>query len=363
MNDQRKKLAGLAACCLALSVAASAQTRNPQTPAEGRQNGPSEVAAHQEALAQAAAVFLDTSRSLEERAAAAQRVDLFLRPDQIAAAVRVARNPSEAPRLRALALARIPQAVAKDDALFTDLLRWVASPETPAELHRAAVDVADALAFSSLAAHARRGELLDAFRALTRDPEPDLRRRAFARLSAEGDDFAQRQLLEGLKSPSRAPLPAADAVNLLGLRLPADAYPVLRELLFHPPDEATRLEVIRHLGGHPPSRPDLIRILQNPEESAQARQAALGALHANVPESLPEIVLPVLQDDRAADELRVFAIQAVRWRRASRSLQLQGIAAFDAAVRDLARGARSEAVRRAAAEYLQATGAPAEPRS
>jgi hypothetical protein len=293
---------------------------------------------------------------LAQRVAAAERIEVFLRPEHVAAAVRLSRDAGQPPALRALALRRVVHAVLADDSLISDLLTWVADPATPPELHRAAVTVADALFFSSVAGHARRGEFLQAFRALTSDPQPDLRRLAFSRLSAEGDDAAQRRLLEGLKGGTDAPLPPAESIELLGLRMPADAFPVLHQLLVSAPDPQTRIAAIRHLGAYPPSRADLIRIVQSRDEKQEARLAALGALHANVPEALPAIAAPVLKDPTAGDELRIFVIQAVRWRRGNSGLRLEGISDFDAAVRALADGTESE-LRRVAREYLAAVGA------
>jgi hypothetical protein len=361
-----KKLAQMAVCGAVLSAtAASAQTAPYPAPAGGRQALQAELSAHAEATARAAAVLLDRSKSLEERTTAGKRVEAIFRADQVAAAIQLARDSSQHPRLRALALSKVMHAIPGDDALVTDVLKWISSRETPPVLRFTAVEVAEGLMFSSLAAHARRGEFLEAFRSLLRDPEsdPELRRRAFALLSAEGDDLAQRLLIEALKSPKGAAVPPAEAVRLLGLRLPADAYPVLAEILRNPPDPATRLEVIRHLGGYPPSRPDLVRILQDPKEAPAARLAALGALHANVPESLPEIVLPIIRDEQAGDELRVQALQNIRWRRTSSKLRLHGIPAFDAAVREISTASRSEAVRRVAREYLDAIGAGRQPYS
>ncbi|HSL81985.1 MAG TPA: HEAT repeat domain-containing protein, partial [Thermoanaerobaculia bacterium] len=163
-----------------------------------------------------------------------------------------------------------------------------------------------------------------------------------------------RRLIEGLRSPDRALVPAADAVRLLGLRMPADAFPVLQELLARPPDEETRIEAIHHLGAHPPSRDALIAVLQDEEETPEAREAALGALHANVPQSLPEIVTPVLRDEGATDRLKVRAMKAVQWHRLSsaQEARMEGLEEFDAAVRAMAEESRSEEVRECAREYL-----------
>ena len=73
-------------------------------------------------------------------------------------------------------------------------------------------------------------------------------------LAAEGDDAARRQLLDGLKSRPDALLPPDVSVRLLGLRPGPEMYPVLHQVMLSPPDESTRVECIRLLGGYEPSR-------------------------------------------------------------------------------------------------------------
>jgi len=343
----------LLACCLLLSAAGLRAQETPSPPSDAEAVA-AELAAAREASLRAAAVFLDGARGLEERLAAADGFGTFLDEAHEEAAVRLVRDASAAAPLRAAALRKLSTDVLERDELIDELLGLLTSPGTPPELQEAALDVAESLAFSSLTAHARRGDFLEAYRQLIESPVPRLRHRALARLSAEADDLAQQRLIDGLRSPDRALVPPADAVRLLGLRMPADAFPVLQELLARPPDEETRIEAIHHLGAHPPSRDALIAVLQDEEESPEAREAALGALHANVPQSLPEIVTPVLRDEGATDRLKVRAMKAVQWHRLSsaQEARMEGLEEFDAAVRAMAERSRSEEVRDCAREYL-----------
>src|SRR5579885_383957 len=94
------------ACLLAAVAAAQAPENRPVGSAHpgDRRAAIAELAAFEAAAAQAAQVFLDPSRPEAERAAAVQGVDALSREDQIAAAVRLLRDPQQPPRLRALAL-------------------------------------------------------------------------------------------------------------------------------------------------------------------------------------------------------------------------------------------------------------------
>jgi hypothetical protein len=347
-----KRLCMISSFCLAASIALA------QSPAS-RDSVLAEIEARQQQSAQAARVFADRSRPEQERAAAARGVDAFLSPEDVSAVSRVFLDRSESPLVRSLALSRIGHAIDRNPALLTEILSLAGSPQTPEVLRdQAAAALAD-LSFSSLSIRERSAEILPALRSLTRDPDEDLRRLAFGILAAHGDDFAQQRLIECLRSPGTSPLPPQECVRLLGLQLHGDAYPILHQILLRPPDEATRVEAIRLLGGYAESRQQLLGILNSRSESGAARMAALGTLHANDPEHFSAIALPVIRDESAAPELRIYGIQAVRHRRATAAREqrkLAEAAAFDDAVREVARTSKSEAVRRAALEYLRVLG-------
>lgn len=344
--------------CTALSFCLAATVAMGQA-SPSREAVLGEIQARQQEASRAAKVFTDRSRSEQERAAAARGVEAFLSPEDVSAASRIFLDRGEPPSLRALALSRIEHAVDQNPALTTEILGLVGSPETPEVLRDQAAAVLADLSFSSLSMRERSAEILPVLRTLTRDRDQDLRRMAFGILAAHGDDFAQQRLIECLRSPESAPLPPQECVHLLGLQLHGDAYPVLHQILLHPPDEATRIEAIRLLGGYAESRQKLLEILNDPAEPGAARMAALGTLHANDPERFAEIALPVIRDERAAAELRIYGIQAVRIRRATVAREQRNTAAaasFDDAVREVARTSRSEAVRKAAQEYLRVLG-------
>jgi hypothetical protein len=310
------------------------------------------VASRQQEAARAAEVFLDRGRSTSERLRAADAAEAFLAPEHSAGAAAVARDEREDPQVRARALLGIVHTLGEDPALIAEVSTWVASPRTPPVLREAAMQAAEILMFSP-APHSDAPPV-EALRALLADPDPGLRRRAFAVLAGHDDEQARGRLLEGLRGPAaRAPLPPATAVELLGIALNAASLPVLHQVMVEPPDTATRIAAIRILGSHAPSRPFLVRYLQDRREGEAVRLAAMGALHACAPREFPEYALPVVEDETAGDALRVYAIHAVQYRRPpARGGQPED--AFDAAVRRLATASSSAAVRGAATDYVRA---------
>jgi hypothetical protein len=313
----------------------------------------SEVDAYRAKAEQAARIFLDASKSDDARAAAVADVTTFVDKAHADGALAVFRSPRESGRIRALALARLPQAMVDQDALLTDVLTVVKAPQAPGELRRTALDVLRQMLFSSMAAHARHHEVLTVLRGLVRDPDREVRETVIGILAAEDDDATRRQLLDGLRSKPDALLPADVSVRLLGLHPRPEMYPVLHQVMLAPPDEATRIECIRLLGGYEPSKKAIIDVLRNPAESTAVRLAALATLNANDAENLATYSLPVITDDRADQALRIYGILAVQQRRFSQKLRLSGQGDFDQAVRALATSAQSTGVREAASRYVE----------
>jgi hypothetical protein len=308
------------------------------------------ITARQEEAARAAEVFLDRRRPIDERLRAASVAEAFLAPQHRAAAAAVARDEREDPRVRARALLGVLHAIGHEDGLIADAAAWLASPRTPPVLREAAMQVTEVLLFSF--SPPSNSATVEALRAVLTDPDSVLRGRAFAALASHDDEAVRTRLLEGLRGRGgAAPLPPWRAVELLGVSLNEVSLPVLHQTLIEPPDAATRIAAIRLLGGYAPSRPFLVRYLQDPRETGVVRMAAMGALHAGAPREFSEYALPVVEDEAADEALRIYAIRAVQYRR-PRARAGQALDAFDAAVRRLATAARSEAVRAAAADFV-----------
>jgi hypothetical protein len=338
----------VAALLLASPCAAQRTQAAPSSPAADSLRAA--IAARRGEISRAAAIFLDPRRPVEERERAAESVTAFVEPAHVAGAAQVARDPRENPRLRALAHARIRHAVSRDSALALEAARWVRSRETPRELRLAALTSLESLLFS-FTPHTFHETLLDAVRAVTEEDDGELRLRAFSILAAQGDAASLARLRQELRSTGASALPPRESVRLLGLRLEPESLPVLHAVMLDPPDAAARVEAVRLLGGYAPSRDALVRILRDPGENVEVRLAAMGALHANAPERFAAWALPVVADEGADDRLRVFAIQAVRYRRPA-ALRLASDD-FDATVLRLHSESSSAAVRRAALDYVR----------
>lgn len=321
-----------------------------------REEWQARIAAHQAMIGRGARVFLDRSRPVAERIGALRGIEEFVAPEDVAAAAELFLDRTQPAELRANALAMIEHAVDRNPAVVTEVLRLATSRETAAPLRAIAVKVLTDLSFSSLTMQERSAEMLPALRTIAQDPDPELRRTALSILAAHADDFAQQRLIECVRNPAAGPLPRVECIRLLGFRLHGDAYPVLHQVALSDADEAARIEAVRLLGGYSEARPALIGFLDS-RHSEDLRMAALGTLYANDPAGFPALAIAVVRDERASDALRLYAIQAVRQRRTA-ILRASGadMPSFDAAVAEVARTSKSDAVRRAAADYVRQVG-------
>lgn len=299
---------------------------------------------------QAASVFLDVRRAEPERLAAARKFSTFYDEAQVALCVKVARSPRESGAIRAVALSKISPYVKADTLLLGDILRWVRDAKTPPALREEALAATQRLSFSFTGMVQARDQILSALRILTADPDLRYREVAFGILASHGDDYAQRLLIDGLEDPGKALLPPEKSVGLLGLALHGDFYPTLYKVMLEPPNEETRVESIRLLGGYAPARETIVGYLSDESESGDVRMAAAGTLNANDPEEFASTILPFVADEGAPDDVRVYGIQAELFRRAARTRPRDS---FDRVVRALAETSSSELVKRVARSYVE----------
>lgn len=307
--------------------------------------------------ADAARRFLDNTSSDETRLDAVADVDAFLDEASVTAAYSIIRDDGESPRVRAAALLRVQPFLDQDNAIIDDLLGYLRSGDTPEPFRRTVARVLQAVMFSSFSMHAKHTEYFSVLRDLLRDDDEALRLQAFETLIAYGDDQAEQLLLRGLASPDAALLSPEQSLQVLGLNLQGDALPVIDTVLQDPPSEEARLLAIRLLGTYEPSRSRLISILNDADDSDEARLASLQALNAGAPGEFASIAVTIVRDEQVSDDIRTYAIQAELLRRLADRGRLKRLDRptdeFDAAVRKLLES-ESVAVRDTSRRYVNA---------
>jgi hypothetical protein len=356
---------GLLAAALALAappLAAQTVTPAPRPTVEDsvRQAYRVQIEQYRRAVAAAAAGFTDAARPEAQRLAAVREIATFDEPEHVDAGVRIAFDPAEPLAVRVRALELVGHQGGADPGLLLRLLAVAADSGTALPLRRAAMAQVEPRLFAFHPGHDGQGAATAALRRIARDPDLHLRRPALRGLGVTGDAEVLRSLESGLRSEGPPPLPAMEAVQVLGMAGPADHFPVLRQVLAESRDADARIAAIHLLGGDGESRGRLAAVLQDAGESLDARTAALGALLAGDPQGFPRHVLPVVGDESAPAELRVRAIKIMEMRRTTRDAAVLRRQAddFDRTVERVAGASRDADVQAAVRSYLTRTRAP-----
>jgi uncharacterized protein (UPF0147 family) len=304
---------------------------------------------------EAARVFLDSARSVEERERAGMSVGAFLDSADALAALRVAGNAKETERIRVVGLTRSTRAIDGNQAAESALLGWLSDQSAPPALRSAAMTTLSALLVGSRMRASRRAEIVKVLKGLSVDADSTLRRPALAWLATSGDQETINRLIRALRPGADSLVAPAEAVVLLSASGSTDARVAMRPLLLLRGDTRARTEIIRALGGDRGSASVLDRLVGDSTEPDSIRSAAMGAVFANRPHDFPEVALPLVSDEKASDDLRVFAIEAVRLRSTAPSpeLKISPSSRFDDTMRRLARESASPRVRAAAAAYVR----------
>lgn len=301
-------------------------------------------------------IFLNRNVRLADRLSAGAAAQEATGIDQETGAIALFRDTRADARLRALALDLVPGAVASDLRLQRDVANVLADRTALRVLRDQALAVIESLSFSNSPSTLAGGEARARLLSLLDDPDPAFRLRGITLLMQEEDETARARLVEGLRTPTTAAVPAADAVRLLGRNLMPDVLPLLRQLMTSPPDQATRIEAIRALGRDTESREAIAALLRDTQQAEAVRLQALASLSANLP--APEFTayaLSIVTEETAGDPLRAYAIQSVKYRRGTVTEQPED--EFDAAVRAIAASASTSAVlRQVATGYVRARG-------
>jgi hypothetical protein len=292
----------------------------------------------------------DKSRSTAEGRTAIQRVVALSEQDEVAEAFGVIEDKTKDAELRASTLYGISIAVSTNEGLITKVLGLLKDNAEAAVVRRAALRVLKQLSFSSAIFKQKRPAYLAALREAIDTEDASLRDLALETLAQEKDEYVQRRLLEGLKDPSRALVPPAKAIQLLGYDIHAEHYPILKEIVEKPPSAGARQEAIRLLAADPSSTELLAGILRDKGESRKVRSISATALQSLAPSEFEEHARQIVTDESEDDVLRATCLSALTHFGDQEALSQD--TELNKHVEGLQQRAPSKQVGRAAAKYL-----------
>jgi hypothetical protein len=212
---------------------------------------------------------------------------------------------------RVAALAEAPLAICENEKNLQDALNLLLDRTQPLEVRLATLQTVQAASFSVAEFEPRRSEYIAALRKAVQDPEPELRQRVLGILAREKDSFAQKKLLEGLKNPGKALVPAEKALQLLSYDIHADAYPIAREIVNKSQNGVAKREALRLLAADAGSAPMFEKILRDKGEAAEYRQISAAALQGIQPEKLQSHAREILLDASDAEEVQATSLAAL----------------------------------------------------
>ncbi|MDF0666018.1 MAG: hypothetical protein P0119_08070 [Nitrospira sp.] len=212
---------------------------------------------------------------------------------------------------RVAALAEAPESLGQSDTKLQLILNLLRDEEESVEVRLEALQILQAATFSAPSFESWRGDYIAALRKVAADQDAELRERVLGILAREKDGFAQKKLLEGLQHPAKALVEPEKALQLLSYDVHAEAYPVARRIVKHPPNPAAKREALRLLAADAAAVPMLEKVLRDKSETPELRQVSAAALQALKPEKLQAYARKALLDPSEQDDIQTTCLTAL----------------------------------------------------
>jgi hypothetical protein len=177
----------------------------------------------------------------------------------------------------------------------------------PIEVRMGTLQTLGAAAFSVPNFESVNADYIAALREVSTDSHEELRRRALGILTRNKDGFAQKQLLTGLKDPTKALVPPEKALQLLGNDVHTEAYQAARAIVKKPPNKEAKREALRLLAADAKSAPLFKKVLRDKKELRENRQLAASALNSLNPETLQQQARQILKDKSDYTDIKATA--------------------------------------------------------
>lgn len=212
---------------------------------------------------------------------------------------------------RVAALAEAPDRVGESDTKLQAILNLLRDEEESVEVRLEALQTLQAATFSAPTFESWRGDYIGALRKIAEDEDAELRERVLGILAREKDGFAQKKLLDGLQHPEKALVEPEKALQLLSYDVHAEAYPVARRIVKHPPNPIAKREALRLLAADATAAPIFEKVLRDKGEPLEIRQVSAAALQALKPETLQTYARKAVLDSSEQDDIHATCLTAL----------------------------------------------------
>lgn len=245
------------------------------------------------------------------RAAATRASAAAVRQAAYGAGWNVAASDAEPAAARATALRRLASSIPDDDAQFKGTVKIVRDTSAPIAVRLAGIGALQAGSFQVVKFKRLRAPWLAALRSVAADQDPEIRQRVLGILMREKDAYAEGLLLKGLKDAGKALVPPEKALQLLAYDIHGETYPIAREIVKKPPNQAAKIEALRLLSADAKSAPVFEKLLRNKSEATEVRRMCASALHGIAPQKLQAHAREIVLDDSENDEVKATSMTAL----------------------------------------------------
>jgi hypothetical protein len=223
----------------------------------------------------------------------------------------VAASAGQPVAARANALRKLASSIPDDDAQFKGTVKILRDTGSPVAVRLAAMEALQAGSFQVVKFKRHRAPWLAALRSVASDADPEIRQRVLGILMREKDAYAEGLLLKGLKDPGKALVPPEKALQLLAYDIHGSTYPIAREIVKKPPNQAAKIEALRLLSADAQSAPVFEKLLRNKSEATEVRRMCASALHSIAPQKLQAHAREIVLDDSENDEVKATSMTAL----------------------------------------------------
>jgi hypothetical protein len=171
--------------------------------------------------------------------------------------------------------------------------------------------VLQACAFQTVAFGRYSAQYTDALRAALSAKDARLRERAMDVLALRGDPYAQDLLINGLRDPATAAVPAAQAVRMLGYDTHGEHYEVLRNIAESKDQPELRNLALQALAADTSAAGTFASIAADRDDDPDARATSAVALKSLAPQRFSRLAQRVIADDDDDDSVRATMLTAL----------------------------------------------------
>jgi hypothetical protein len=231
--------------------------------------------------------------------------------DIVAKAFQLVKDPKEETGLRLKALTKLTNALFGNEGAIKDLIALLADAAEPVQIRRAALQSLSAISFSSPALNAQMPAYRQALRQLVDSRDAEMVPVALEKLASYKDEGAQQLLLDGLKEPAKALIPEVKAIQLLGLDVRSEHFPVIRDILLASQNPTVKREAVIALSADPGSQDAIRSTLLDKNADNQVRMVSMSALNSFDAKGFQPTLKSMIADDNENHEIRTASLNTL----------------------------------------------------